>query len=678
MQSKLSVGRSGRPALRVAVALVLVPLAFRCAPASPLAPAQDQPVATDSQPAPAGGHNPPKKSSPSAPINPATSAALPPGRTAAPLEDLSATIEVSVATRNPQLISTTATSSTVLTNDFLKDQNYSRVTDALQSVPGLAVLTSGAPGQVTSVFTRGTNSAETLLTIDGRRQAPDLSNFYDFTNLTFDNVGQVEVDRTPASALQGANAIGGVINLTTLSGRGLATPEGSVAFEGGSFDTFREIAQSLGSFDQADYGVAFSRQDSHFPEPNNDYHNTVYRGNYGYTFSPAIYVDLQTSYTTSRTGDPGIISFPDPSAELYRETWNLSPRLTAQVTDFYTTSVYYNRTQLREVNSDYFNFSHNRSQDNTDAMDWQNDLQLAHNWKITTGVQGDHYEAWDNDDINDYRDTQANLYDIGGYIESQYEPVKDLHLLSSVRYDVYSQFENAFSWRQGVSYKTPVTATILHASVASAYATPSVDDLYSPGFFGYGVGNPNLVPERSLAWEIGAEQPVWNDHLVGSATYFHNDLNNLIEPSGPFDDPINIGHATAQGVELGLTLRPIERVSANVNYTYLDAVDDDTQTRLLRRPRNTINFTATYQPIQPVTIAFGGSWVNGREDIDPYSSIVVDAPDYFVVRANVTWQINNTFSVWVRGENLGDASYQPVLGYPALGRALYGGVKVSF
>jgi vitamin B12 transporter len=677
MQIKFVVGHPGRPALRVAVALLLS-LACRDARASQLAPAQNQPVATDSQPAPATGTNPPKSSSAGAPINPATSAALPPGRTAPPLDDLSATIQVTVATRNPQLISTTATSSTVLTNDFLKNQNYSGVTEALQSVPGIAVVTSGAPGQVTSVFTRGTNSAQTLLTIDGRRQAPDFSNFYDFTNLTFDNVDQLEVDRTPASALQGANAVGGVINLTTLSGRGLATPEGSVAFEGGSFDTFREIAQSLGSFDNADYAVAFSRQDSHFPEQNDAYHNTVYRGNYGYTFSPAIYVDLQTSYTTSRTGDPSIISFPDPSAELYRETWNISPRLTAQVTDFYTTSVYYNRTQLREVTSDFYNGSHNRSQDNTDAMDWQNDLQLAHNWKITTGVQGDHYEAWDEDDINDYRDIQANLYDIGGYIQSQYEPVKDLNLLSSIRYDVYSQFENAFSWRQGVSYKTPVTSTILHASVASAYATPSIDNLYSPGFFGFGVGNPNLVPERDLAWEVGAEQPITGTPLVASATYFQNSLTNLIEDAGPMDDPINIGHATTEGVELGLTLRPIEHVSANVNYTYLDAMDGDTGQRLLRRPRNTINFTATYQPIQPVTIAVGGSWVDQRTDYDPYSSLVVNAPDYFVVRANVTWQINQTFSVWLRGENLGDASYQPALGYPALGRALYGGVKVSF
>ena len=582
------------------------------------------------------------------------------------------------STRDAQPLDTTATSTTVLTNDDLKDQNYSRVADALQSVPGIAVVTSGVPGQVTSVFTRGTNSDQTLLTIDGRRQAPDFTNFYDFTNLTLDNVDQVEVQRTPASALEGANAIGGVINLVTLSGRGVETPDGSVGFEGGSFDTFREFADSLGSAGSFDYGVAFSRQSSDFPRPNDEYHNTVYRGNFGYAISPKIYFDLQTSYTTSFTGDPGIISFPDPTATLFRETWNLSPRISAQVTDFYTTTFYYNHTQLRQVASDLYNFSHNRSQTDTDSIDWQNDLQIARNWKITAGVQGDSSLFSDFDDEAGVNDIDRTISTIGGYIQSQWQPVEGLNILNSGRYDAYSQFEGAFSWRQAAAYTTPVTATVLHASVAEAYETPTVDDLYSPGFFGYSVGDPNLRPERSLGWEFGADQPFLDQRLDVSATYFHNHLSDLIDDTGPFFDPVNIGHATTEGAEIGMTAHPYRQLSANLNYTYLTATDDDTQTRLLRRPRNSLNFTTTYQPIAPVTISLGGSWVVGREDYDPYSSIVVDAPDYFVLRGNVTWQIDPHVAVWLRGENLGDVSYQPALGYPALGAGGYGGVKVSF
>ena len=102
-------------------------------------------------------------------------------------------------------------------------------------------------------------------------------------------------------------------------------------------------------------------------------------------------------------------------------------------------------------------------------------------------------------------------------------------------------------------------------------------------------------------------------------------------------------------------------------------------TRLLRRPRDSFNFTATYRPINPLTLSLGGSWVVDRDDIDnlsPYGDI--QAPDYFVLRGNATWRINDHVTVWLRGENLTGVSYQPVLGYPALGMAGYGGVKVSF
>ena len=678
------------------VVLILL-ITFDSAPASPPAGPEglsaETPPATQSAPAPAAGTNPPAQSASNASSSSgakagkagrarsATSSSLPPGQgadSAANPPGQLAPIIVTAPTRDPQPVDTTATSTTVLTNDDLKNQNYSRVADALQSVPGISVVTSGTPGQVTSVFTRGTNSDQTLLTIDGRRQAPDFTNFYDFTNLTLDNVDQVEVERTPSSALQGANAIGGVINLVTLSGRGMTTPEGSVGFEGGSFNTFREFADSLGSAGNFDYGVAFSRQDSHFPRPDDDYHNTVYRGNFGYAITPKIYADVQTSYTTSFTGDPGIISFPDPTATLFRETWNISPRISAQVTDFYTTTFYYNRTQLRQVAADPYNFSHNRSQTNTDSFDWQNDLQIARNWKITTGVQGDSSASTDFDDIAGDEDIDRTIGTIGGYVQSQWQPVTGLNILNSGRYDAYSQFEGAFSWRQAAAYETPVTATVLHASVASAYETPTVDDLYSPGFFGYSVGNPNLRPERSLGWEFGAEQPFLDHRLEVSATYFHNHLTDLIDDVGAFYDPANIASATTEGAEIGVTVRPYSQVSANLNYTYLTAMDDGTNARLLRRPRNSLNFTTSYQPIQPVTIALGGSWIVGREDIDPYTSATVDAPDYFTLRGNISWQIDEHVAVWLRGENITNVSYQPALGFPALGAGGYGGVKVQF
>jgi vitamin B12 transporter len=657
-----------RLARRGFAAAFLFTAALGCGLALAVPPPLDSPEGTPAPaqiPAAKPKQNPPPKTPmPTATGAPSKITELPP-------------IIVTAATRDAQPVDTTATSSTVVTYGQIQDQEYARVVDALASVPGLAVVTSGAPGQVTSVFTRGTNSDQTLLTIDGRRQAPDFTNFYDFTNLTFDNVEQVEVVRTPASSIQGGNAIGGVINVVTQSGRGVA-PGGSVAFEAGSFQTYRGMASSRGQIGDFDYSVAFSRQDSTFPRPNDAYDNNTYRGNFGYQVAPNVYVDVQSSYIAWNTGDPSEIPYPDPTAHLFRETWNISPRVTANVTDFWTTTFYYNRTQQRQASDDPSEFSQNRSQIDVDSIDWQNDLQLARNWKITTGIQGDNDHAWDYNNLTNQRDLQTNIANLGGYVQSQWQPITGLNVITSGRYDDYTDFNGAFSWRQGVAYTTPVTATVLHASVSQSYVTPTVDDLYSPGFFGYGVGNPNLKPETDLGWEIGAKQPFWNDRLSLSATYFHNDLRNLIEDTGEFFDPENIQHATTEGVELGLTAQPLDTLWLNLNYTYLDAKDDNTDARLLRRPRDSFNFTTSWKPVAPVTIGLGGSWVSGRVDADEVTGLPVNAPDYFIMRGSVTWQINPTVAVWFRGENITNVSYQPALGFPALGAGGYAGFKLTF
>jgi vitamin B12 transporter len=556
------------------------------------------------------------------------------------------TIYVIAATRNAQPIDTTATSATVLTHDDLENGEYVSVAQALMSVPGLAVVPSGAPGQVTSVFTRGTDSNQTLFTIDGRHQPQGLDGAYDFTNLTLDNVDQIEVVRTPSSSLEGGNATGGVINLVTLTGRGLAQPEGAVSFEGGSFGTLREVAQSCGAAGNFDYAVSGSNEDADMDRPNENYRNTVYRGNFGYQAAPEIYLDVHTGYALANAGLPNTIETPDPVGRLQTEDWFISPEVTAKVADFYTTKFYYNHDQQRLADHDlYTNFItyqfplSQRTQIDTDSLDWQNDFQIARDWRITAGIQSDNSSIYVYDDELGARTAQNSLCNIGGYAESQWQPVAGLNILSSLRDDHYSDFSGAISWRQGVSYRIAPTQTLVHASGASSYTPPSQQDLYYPGY-----GNPNLKPESSLGWEVGVEQPLPGARLTPSATYFHNSITDYIQDDANFV-PQNIGRATTEGVEIDVKAKPVDQLTLDLNYTYLTADNDTAQVRLLRRPRNTLNFTGVWTPLPPLTFSLGGSWIVGRQDYDPVTFAQVDAPDYFVLRASATYRATKNLTL---------------------------------
>ena len=681
---------------------LLAPLALGITWADP-APTPTTPSQTSPATAPART----KASSKPVATSTASTATTPSGVTQLP------TIVVTAATRNTQPVDTTATTTTVLTHQDLDDNKYASVTDALQSVPGLAVVTSGMQGAETSVFIHGLDSNQTLVTVDGRRQAVGLSGADDnLTNLTLDNVDQIEIVRTPVSSAQGGSAMGGVINLVTLSGKGLTTPEGSVSEEAGSFNTFKENAQSRGAVGNFDYAISATRQDSIYPALSpgfapfdspgfagqaDQYRDTSYRGNFGYQITPDIYVDLHSAYSNAYTSSPGIFLFPDPTASLDIEDWNLSPEIVANVTDFYTTKLYYTRDQQRQADNDPFLANElvtdgsspqgaiTRLQINTDSVDWQNDFQIAHNWSVTAGIQGDNRNYYENDNVLGVQTLNGHDNNLGGYISSQWQPLPGLNILNSGRYDSYSQFGGSFSWRQAASYRVEPTQTLLHASVSSAYTPPSIQDLYiynagSP-FFGPFLPNPSLTPETDLGWEAGVEQPFWDDRVTPSVTYFHNDVSNAIEnvelPSGAFINE-NLNHVTTDGIEVGLQVKPWTTVKLQVNYTYLDAVNDSTQLRLVRRPRNSLDFTGIWNPIAPLTLTMSGNWVMGRQDLDAVTGAQEDAPDYFVLRASASYRINDNVSIWVRGENLTDASYQPALGYLAPSIAAYGGIKVSF
>ncbi len=117
------------------------------------------------------------------------------------------------------------TAVTVITRDEIDDAQAGSVGEMLRRVPGLTVVGSGDQGKVTSIFTRGTGSNQTLVMLDGVRLNSPYFGGFDWSRLSTAGLRQVEVARGPYSALWGADAVGGVINHPARPGaKGLQRP----------------------------------------------------------------------------------------------------------------------------------------------------------------------------------------------------------------------------------------------------------------------------------------------------------------------------------------------------------------------------------------------------------------------------------------------------------------------
>jgi vitamin B12 transporter len=120
------------------------------------------------------------------------------------------------------------------------------------------------------------------------------------------------------------------------------------------------------------------------------------------------------------------------------------------------------------------------------------------------------------------------------------------------------------------------------------------------------------------------------------------------------------------------------------SYTYLDAEKTDNSdisqpegARLPRRPRNEVYFSASYLWFKKLRTVVEAKFVNAREELN-FGAPNFDIEDYSFVNIAAEYDVTPHFSVFGRVDNLTNEHYSEVFGFPALGRAAYGGVKVRF
>ena len=151
----------------------------------------------------------------------------------------------------------------------MEQKQIERVADALRQVPGLSVVQTGAPGQLTSVFTRGLRSEHTQVLLDGIPINQGLAGAFDFADAD-DRQHRSHRNRArSAKHVYGPRALAGVIQIFTKQGSG--TPTVEVERGRRIVRYFSRSIAKLRSWEQFDYSLGLSRLDTDNARPNNQY-----------------------------------------------------------------------------------------------------------------------------------------------------------------------------------------------------------------------------------------------------------------------------------------------------------------------------------------------------------------------------------------------------------------------
>ncbi len=533
---------------------------------------------------------------------------------------LSAETTVFSGSRQAELRESLNTQVEVITRSQIESTGYDSVGEVLREVPGILTrrgsetgTSSGAAGEQI----QGIGSRQSLVLVDGFpvvNARGIKSGNINLDRQSTARLEQIEVVKGAASALYGSDAIGGVVNLIT---RDPKNPlEGSVTISGGSFgslDTRGELGFKKDGF--SGFVTAERRKNNGFDLTPTTYDTTgagfhyySYFAKTKYEFSPKFYLtglaELRKGNSLGRSnGETGPQSEDvDDTTQSYGLTANWSPnaRTVVQARGYFTRYDEYVKQSL--INGT------RPPDENLFQRFGKVDASLSYVWGERQLIQfGGEWATDRYRGINRLRKDsgeQADTKVVWG--QDKISVTNRATLTVGLRFDSHSIFGDAYSPKIGLNYRVSNRLN-LRASWGRGFRAPDLGQLYyrffNPTNLYQVIGNPNLSPEHSGSWQVGAEYGSTKKSYRFGVNFFRNDVRNLIEAKnygfitsqaqlngiftslginpGDFRPTLfrllfiytNLSNIYTQGLESDFDIKLPKNFAVSGAYTYLDARD---------------------------------------------------------------------------------------------------------
>ncbi|WP_127026135.1 TonB-dependent receptor domain-containing protein [Rheinheimera mangrovi] len=532
-------------------------------------------------------------------------------------------IEVIVVTASgyeQNLLEAPATIS-VISAEELKKKSYTDVTDALKHVAGVQIMGGGVEQ---SIMLRGMSSDYTLFLIDGKpaqsNEAFGLNGTQAGTPIHFlppiEAIERIEVIRGPASSLYGSDAMGGVINIITKKVHNEFN--GSITSEYSRADSSNKVnedgnqtslylnaplikdvlsLQLTGAVQNQQESLFLGGDDSAASDP--DYSKKNVGSKLGWQLDKDNVLTLGHSYTEQeRSATPGKSIAVDSEASYNKSIKNnyfvthdgsYGSLLLKSYLNYDSTK---NPTRVNETTGNGISFD-------VLTVNSQASYFMDHH-SLSAGVSYEN-ESLEDGASNGLRppvvpDANAvvkmDRYQYSLYLEDQWQALDNLTFTFSGRYDDNEKFGSEISPKAYAVYNLN-DEFVLKGGVTSGFKAPSLrqsaTDFGSTSRGGVIIGNPDLMPETSLNYEIGLGYHNAEQELSGSLTAYQTNYNDKINRTGRvclqneecyykgtyypahqfgYTAYENVDKAELRGVEMTLDYQLLDNLSYRQSYTY--------------------------------------------------------------------------------------------------------------
>lgn len=580
------------------------------------------------------------------------------------------------------------TSVDILTDDDMDRDGDVQLSDHLARLPGVSTSRQGPAGSASNLRIRGADRRYIAVYFDGIRiDDPSLvQTGTDFGPLTTAGIGRVELLRGSQSALYGGSAVGGVVDISSRRPQrdGLSQ---TARIEGGSFGTLRGdyTLSRRDARGEATLSLSHIRSDG-FSAADENGGNTEADGfestriglSTRYAVSDQLTLGAAAFLQESEIEYDGFVTDPVTFASTLTDLDNVQDRReggarvfaeweAGRSTHLFEATAYRLRRINDEENVTTGGRDINRFRGTRLGLAYQGTTEISPDFTVVYGADIEQERARYDSLSGGSRSTGF----AGVYAQALWAPGEDLDVSATARFDDNSDFGSALTGRLAVAWQATPSLT-LRGVAATGFRPPSLDERF--GVYGTFSGNPDLDPEKSRSFELGAEQEFAGGARIG-VTLFDLRIRNLVQTNASFTSLENVpGTSRRRGAELMGELPIGERVTLGAAYTYISARSADGD-RLGQVPRHDLALSLDAAVTDRLSAGLSLKHVADRPDDGfPAQSMA----DYTVVNARFGYDITDTMEATLRIDNVFDEQYQQVAGYGTPDRSVFVGLSSRF
>lgn len=597
---------------------------------------------------------------------------------------------VVTASRRSQLIGKVAVSMNTVSPEELTSRNITSLDQALEYVPGVQVHGNSVNIRGSSGFSYGVGS-RVLLLVDGvPLMGPEGG--MEFEGLPLIQTRQIEILKSPGSALYGGGALGGVVNIITKDFA--ENTENTVRFYGGGYQPVRYEAWRSGWSGGTDFrpegGLIFGRSQqvtdsfgywiSGKVHNNSGYLQNSSRKGFetyakiGWDISEQMDLSVYTGIRRNNNEQflywnglddvlsPGSINLNGNQASGAND--GLSDRLT--ILPVFRHSI--NQNIQYTLKGRLFGLAFRPLKDNGNispperhnkgiryGLEGETTIQVTDETIVSGGISFD--ENVVNSDVFVGEDslTVRNQPEGAVFLQAEYNWSDEFTTTAGFRYDAYQvhtrNTATQFSPKFSASYAISETVTT-RASFGRGFRVPSVAERFvsNSDFFPL-ESNLTLRPETSTGYEAGityAGPFAGILNLKSELTGFWNEYRRLVEPTFVEElaafQFVNVTKARILGAEASVSVSTLDQNhKVKAGYTYLNTTDLELNQPLLYRSRHLLNASANSLLTDWMEIGVDFRAASPPERVDTDFSIFV--PDAEVFPAQYISDIRFKFQV---------------------------------